>query len=259
LKKRRRWLWGLGGIGLAAATFVWWVPWEFDVFPRDYPSLARNLDAEAFLRDCRQTVMVVTAHPDDSEFYVASTLRALADQGARITLVVATDGDKGYYPFGEDVAANRRIRQREQRQATAAWGGIDTIFLGFPDGRLADTEALVRAISREMDRLEPAVILGFDGAYPVRLSHGDHRAVGRATELAAGRRQFQDRLYRFQTGAPNVFIDTSARWDFKREAVMVHMSQFGEKRDFILGMIRGLNEEAGRRAGVPLAEQFRAR
>jgi hypothetical protein len=40
---------------------------------------------------------------------------------------------------------------------------------------------------------------------------------------------------------------------------MVHMSQFGEKRDFILGMIRGLNEEAGRRAGVPLAEHFRAR
>jgi hypothetical protein len=124
LKKRRRWLWALGGVGLCVATFVWWVPWEFDLIPRSYPAVVRDPAADALLRDCRGTVMVVTAHPDDSEFYVALTLRALADQGARITLVVATDGDKGYYPFGEDVAANRRIRQREQRQATAAWGGL---------------------------------------------------------------------------------------------------------------------------------------
>src|SRR5207302_10889033 len=44
-------------------------------------------------------VLIVSAHPDDTEFYLGGTLLRLAEAGARLHLVVATDGDKGYYPF----------------------------------------------------------------------------------------------------------------------------------------------------------------
>jgi len=38
------------------------------------------------------SVLAVGAHPDDCEFYAGGTLAGLARAGARVTLVVCTDG-----------------------------------------------------------------------------------------------------------------------------------------------------------------------
>jgi LmbE family N-acetylglucosaminyl deacetylase len=238
--------------------FYLWQPWEIQFLPRALPAETRWTEPEPerlFLPGVR--VVVVTAHPDDAEFYIGGLLSRLAKSRAEVHLVICTDGDKGYYPF-EDVERNRAIRQREQRAAAAVWKAADVIFLGFPDGRLRESEALVRAIERELRRIRPAYLFCFDAEYPPRIAHQDHRRSGGAAEMAAKRADFRGWLCRFSTSAPNFAFDVSDVWRAKMELVAIHQSQFfGERLNRIRAMIERRDAEFGRLIGVVKAEGVR--
>ena len=105
-------------------------------------------------------VLIVTAHPDDAEFYIGGLLTRLGAVGAKLTIVVCTDGDKGYYPF-EDWQRNRRVRQQEQRDAAKLWNAQEVEFLSYPDGRLFANSDVVMRIAAIMQRVQPEYILGF--------------------------------------------------------------------------------------------------
>src|SRR5262249_50218274 len=160
-----------------------------------------------------------------AEFYLGGTLAKLAKAGADIQLVVCTDGDKGYYPF-EDYQANSRIRRAEQTAASKVWHGRTPVFLGFPDGRLEVNEAVVRSIEREISEFHPDYLLCFDGYYPTRLTHRDHRRAGRAAEIAAKRFGSPVWLGRFSSVAPNWFSNIEDFWDAKSDLLAIHRSQF---------------------------------
>ena len=245
---------GVGGFSL----FYWWQPWEFDWQERPAPKSNPAFDLTSLsLFSPERKVLIVTAHPDDTEFYIAGTLLRMKDAGVQSKLVVTTDGDKGYYPF-EDAARNRRIRQAEQREATTAWGGSDTIFLGFPDGQLTTSEPLIRAIQREIEIYLPDVLMLFDADHPPRASHADHRRTGEATEIAAKRSGFPLTLMRFSTMHGNAFIDVTQKWDQRWDLLAIHKSQF---TDLAMGRVRGIivgsATTAGKRIGVEYAEPFR--
>ncbi|MEV6595772.1 PIG-L deacetylase family protein [Actinoplanes sp. NPDC051346] len=127
-------------------------------------------------------VLVIAAHPDDAEFSFGATVARLVDEGARVTYVVVTDGSQGGEDPtepAEDLAARRYA---EQREAARVLGVTDVVFLGFPDGLLADTPELRLALTRQIRRHRPDLVLTHQPLrslqFPIGASHPDHLAVG---------------------------------------------------------------------------------
>ena len=163
------------------------------------------------------------AHPDDECIACGGVMRAAADAGHRVVLVVATRGEHGEIVPGVldegETLADRRVR--ETHEAAEVLGVARVEFLGYVDSGMVDTdtngasgsfwsadveEAAQRlvAILREEDA---DVLTCYDriGGY----GHPDHiqvhRVGRRAGELA---------------GTPRVYEATSNRDDFRRMMAM---------------------------------------
>jgi LmbE family N-acetylglucosaminyl deacetylase len=233
-------------------------PQRYDLFPRTPPADNPWTDPDsAHLFQPGARVVIITAHPDDAEFYLGGTLTKLGKAGVHLSLIVCTDGDKGYYPF-EDAARNRRIRQQEQRTAAAMWHAADVDFLGYPDGRLFATPEVVSALASRLRRLKPEYILAFDPDYPPRLSHRDHRNSGEAAERALREAGVGAWLLRFSTRAPNYAADVTAEWPMKEELLRVHASQFhGDRLAMIDSIVAHSAAETGKLTHSRYAEGFR--
>ena len=249
----RRRFYFYGGFVAATLGFYLYQPVRVDLFPRAAPVGGPPADPDVrglFSRGAR--VALLTAHPDDAEYYAGGLLAKLQKTGARVSLVVLTDGDKGFYPW-VDAAANRRERRAEQTEAARAWGAERVVFLGFPDGRLRENDETVAAAREALAGAEWA--LSFDAEYPPRVAHGDHRVAGAIAERAASGRW----LLRFATRAPNGTLDLTG-YDLRHRALLdVHKSQFsGEKEARVWGTIFEKGTEDGERIGKEYGLSFRA-
>lgn len=144
-----------------------------------------------------QKVLVVFAHPDDAEFFCGGTLAKWAANGAEITLLLATSGDKG--SSDPDMTSERlaALREEEARQAAKVIGMKQVIFLRYPDGELTPSLELRRHITRHIRLLQPDTLVTNDPTafwYGTGyINHPDHRAVADAT-LAAVYPTARDRL-----------------------------------------------------------------
>ncbi len=226
-------------------------------------------------------VLVVVAHPDDPEFGFGASVAKLADDGADVFYVICTDGSQG----GEDPsvpdAQLTATRYAEQRAAAEILGVRDVIFLGFRDGHLAPTVELRKAITREIRRFKPDLVLTHT---PIRTlsvaigaSHPDHLAVGEATLSAVypdarNPRAFPELLDEgleahkvkevWLPGSEQAdhFVDATGLIERKIEAILCHRSQF-EKPGIEPGApgkwIRDRMRQVGKKAGFEYAEGFK--
>ncbi len=127
----------------------------------------------------------VFAHPDDPEFFAGGTFAKWAQDGAEITFVIATSGDKG--SADPEMTSERLaiIREDEERQAAAALGVKEVVFLRYKDGELFPTMELRRDITRLIRLKKPDVVVTLDPTLYWRgtrsINHPDHRAIGAAT------------------------------------------------------------------------------
>lgn len=247
-------------LALAGAVYgaYRWQPLRYDLLPRALPDPHPWTDPDsACLLQPGTRITIVTAHPDDTEFYLGGLLTQLGSAGAQISLIVTTDGDKGYYLF-VDAERARYLRRLEQRVAADRWHGGEIVFLGYPDGRLPFNATLIDRIVRELRRLQPDYVLLFDGDYPPRLSHQDHRISGRAAYEAAHQAGVGDWILRFSTRAPNFAIDVTASWEQRLALLPLHASQWhGNRLRMVQQIITNDALEAGRLLGVRYAESFR--
>jgi LmbE family N-acetylglucosaminyl deacetylase len=202
-------------------------------------------------------VLVVTAHPDDSEFFLGGTLLRFADAGARLHLLVATDGEKGYYPFARP-AALRRQRRQEQRTAATHWRAEEVVFLGHPDGRLRCSETLVAQIERELRRIAPEYVMLFEYRRPPLIAHQDHLRAGEAAFVALRRSGIGAWALYFATRAPDLFVDVSPCWERRLALLDCHASQWhGTRYRPVRALITRTARKDGRRIGTPFAEGLR--
>src|SRR4029078_13742275 len=95
-----------------------------------------------------QRVMVVTAHPDDSEFAAGGTVAKLVNEGKQVTYCILTHGDKGSGDRSMTPERLAAIREEEQRNAARVLGVEVVDFLGFPDRDLEATVESRRARTR---------------------------------------------------------------------------------------------------------------
>jgi N-acetyl-1-D-myo-inositol-2-amino-2-deoxy-alpha-D-glucopyranoside deacetylase len=144
----------------------------------------------------RASLLVVLAHPDDEIFH-GGMLMHLSQQGVRVTLVCATNGEAGKpHPSVGAVDDLGALRTDELRLSCQRLGIDPPVLLGFHDSargerqRHGDARALANVdmleveavIRRVIEEVRPQVLLTFDphGSY----YHPDHLAVQRATTAA---------------------------------------------------------------------------
>jgi LmbE family N-acetylglucosaminyl deacetylase len=188
-------------------------------------------------------IVVFEAHGDDMEFTCGGTIAKFAARGHDITLVVATDNDKGSFELTADQL--RAARDREIHGAANVLGIDRVVCLGYSDGELreqAPPNVLRAQFMRIIREVKADVVFTWDPFTPYE-GHPDHRAVATAASEAASFAHFS--LYEpeqiaeglqphyvseqwYFAKAPrdrNKFVDITDFIDKKIEALLMHESQ----------------------------------
>ena len=125
----------------------------------------------------KQIVMVIAAHPDDSEFGSGGTIAKWVREGQQVICVVCTNGDKGTSDDNMTSEKLARIREQEQREAAKILGMSEVIFLGYADGGLEDTSEFRGKVVRLLRKYHPDVVITHDPKFRY-IGHRDHRIAG---------------------------------------------------------------------------------
>jgi LmbE family N-acetylglucosaminyl deacetylase len=225
-----------------------------------------------------ERALVVFAHPDDAEFLCGGTVAGWAKAGTEVHYVCATDGSAGWN--GPDLSRQEvaRAREEEMREAADVLGVRSVTFLGFVDGALEPNLELRKAVTREVRKVRPDIMLTFEPSLwsgRSYVNHPDHRAIGEAVLAvvacdAPTRPQFPEllgeglephkvpRLWLPTFDGADTFVDISDTIDLKIEALHRHKSQMEN-----MGMgdvderIREWAADVGRKHEVNYAESFR--
>lgn len=253
----RLFAWFSLGLAIAAGVTYAYIPLRFQLAVPEAPESRRGIvvsQDEVFAKG--KKILVVVGHPDDPEFYIGGTLLNLKDAGAKLQLLCLTSGDKAYYPFGAPDGLTE-TREKEQTEATHAWGG-EVEFARFKDGRLSASPEVVNRIKQEIDEFKPDIVMSFDPYFFKRRYHRDHVAAGLATMEAIGAAGTKPLIMLFHSSAGKTTFDITGRWDEKVKLLAIHKSQFAESRlDFIVGMVGRAAQGEGKKIGVEYAESFR--
>lgn len=241
-----------------------------------------GIDATGASRDLPTpgVALAVGAHPDDIEFGAGSTLAKWAASGCTVHLIVCTDGSKGTWDVGADVAALAARRQVEQRESARRLCGDslgEVVFLERVDGELENDRETRSRLAAEIRRLRPDVVLGHDPWKRYRL-HPDHRNAGQllcdAVVAARDPHFFPEHgiahhrpthLLLFEADAPDHVEDVSAWVEHKLRALEAHESQFestmkaldADQLDAFRTRIRDRLAGLGEPYGLAAAELFK--
>jgi len=159
-------------------------------------------------------ILAIGAHPDDVEFGCGGTLLKYADKGARIDLLVMTDGSRG---------GAARTRRAEQLRAARVLGARRVHWGGYRDTLLPSVRRLIDRIEGTLGVVRPDFIFV---NYPED-THQDHRQVSRAA-VSATRYARNVLFYEGPTTVnftPTVFIDIADEIERKLQALQRHRSQ----------------------------------
>ena len=166
-----------------------------------------------------RTLVAVVAHPDD-ETIVSPVLAHYARAGARVYVVVATDGRKGVskhagIPAGDSLAT---VRAGEARCSARELGIQPPILIGLEDAGLAvispwpgePLDRLAKRLETIFRELRPDAVItwGPEGGY----GHADHRLVGDVVSqvFQAGAVESRTRLY--FAGFTSDRVASAPRW-----------------------------------------------
>lgn len=150
------------------------------------------------------TIVFLHAHPDDEASQTSGTMARAVDEGHRVVLVVATNGDHGTVP--DDLAEGETLVDRRRRELEASARAIGlhrVVWLGYADSGMtgweqngaenaftgADVDEAGRRLADVLDDEDADAVVGYDwhGSY----GHPDHvkvhAVVHRGAELARRR------------------------------------------------------------------------
>lgn len=189
-------------------------------------------------------VLVIAAHPDDSEFGAAGTVAKWIREGRRVAYLICTSGEKGTTDPALTPEMLIGIREEEQRAAAQLLGVQGVTFLRQPDQGLEDTTELRKLIVRMLRTFRPDVVMTSD-PYRRYIWHRDHRVIGQVVldavfPYARDRLAYPDllaeglmphkvrELYFWGTEDINFRSDITQTFDLKIAALRCHVSQVRE-------------------------------
>lgn len=178
-------------------------------------------------------LLALFAHPDDAELLAGGTLIKAVGQGHRVAAVDLTRGELGSKGTPE-------LRAREAAAAAEVIGMVGRESLGLPDGHLASTDPMRRAVIEALRRWRPRTVITH---YAIG-RHPDHRLAaelvrdavflaGLVNYPADGAPYRPAKLlsvlsYREDPVKPTFVVDTSAQFERKLAALKCFASQWGD-------------------------------
>ena len=161
-----------------------------------------------------KVLLAVFAHPDD-ESTVSPILAKYAREGAKVHLVVVTDGRYGTNDFHDHKAGDELVvTRREEMKCAAELLGVELIHLNFHDqlraaegydGHVPHAREMIKQLNEIVNRLKPDAIItwGPDGGS----THMDHRLVGASVTQVYLSQDWDKPLDLFYYGTPTDNID----------------------------------------------------
>jgi LmbE family N-acetylglucosaminyl deacetylase len=223
--------------------------------------------------------LVIVAHPDDIEFWLAGTIAMWVAAGTRVTYCVLTDGDAGGYDETVPRSEIPQLRRTEQLAAAKVLGISDVRFLGLGEDEVRCSPHLRRELVQLIREIRPHRVVTWSPEWNwarFRSSHPNHRATGTVTleaiypdadnkfahmDLLADKSLAPWRvpeIWLINSPRPDHYVDITEVFDKKVAAVSAHRSQVGNRPN-LASELRARIEPNASLAGLPhgrLAEAF---
>jgi LmbE family N-acetylglucosaminyl deacetylase len=126
-----------------------------------------------------ESILVVAAHPDDEVLGMGGTIRKLASQGKKVSVLFLSDGVSSRSNLRQPLDA----RRESAVSALSKLGCSDIEFCDFPDNKL-DTIPILeicKAVDNKIDSFEPISVFTH---FPFDLNI-DHQIVSEAVQVAS--------------------------------------------------------------------------
>jgi N-acetylglucosamine malate deacetylase 1 len=227
--------------------------------------------------DFNKSILIVQAHPDDTEAWCSGTLKLLKDKGYSMTIATMTAGGMGGMNSNEEETT--RIRKEEAKKAAAVLDA-EYVCLDQRDGFLFDSPALRMKILSLIRRVRAGIVM----THLPTDYHADHRATAVITDAAAMISSLPNAPVQEEPLAvtpllyhtapmtltdpigspiapPHFFVDVTTTMESKMKMLSYHVSQqelmkHMHKMDDFFGEMEKYNIALGKMAGVPYAECF---
>ncbi|MFB5190023.1 PIG-L deacetylase family protein [Alicyclobacillus fastidiosus] len=204
-------------------------------------------------------ILLFVAHPDD-EAYCSGTIAKLSAANNHITMVIATEGNRGTQNpevKPEQLAAQRKV---EMGKAAEILGIHELVWLGYEDGGLWNAPDYKERAFKVIRSHRPDVVITFD-PWKKYDFHSDHQTTGFVVTEAAylGRcvwyfpEHMEEGLtghapaevYLFQPEEANYTVDVTDFLKTKLDAAVVHASQASDAgMNHLMRMQRLLSDAA---------------
>lgn len=218
-------------------------------------------------------IMIISPHPDDSEFGAAGSVARWVKEGKTVVYVICTNGEKG--TSDPDVMPEEltETRRKEQEAAANLLGVQEVVFLGYEDQSLEDTHEFRKEIVRWIRAFKPDTLVSAD-PYRRYIWHRDHRITGQivldaAFPYARDHLSYPELLIEglephkvkeillWASEEPNYYSDITATFEIKLAALKCHQSQVGGHHfPAIEQWLRQRAEDAARDSDYDLVEAF---
>ncbi len=217
----------------------------------------------AIMQEARR-IFCVSPHPDDTEFAAGGYVAAMVESGAKVDLVVVSDGSMGSIDYAD--ASPLAAKRAEEQEVSAAILGIGSVtFLGFRDGDIPAPRELRGRILDLMRSSTPDLVLTTDPNLPYE-AHLDHVNVGRAVMesvllfshpgIGSGKvRSPRPALALSATANPNVIFNVDRQFEKKIRAISAHRSQM-DSSAYILETVKKASSVFGLQIGTAHGEPF---
>ncbi len=218
-------------------------------------------------------IVVISPHPDDSEFGAAGSVARWIKEGKKVAYVICTGGEKGTSDPNVKPEELAKTRMKEQKAAAEVLGVEEVVFLGYEDQTLEDTPEFRKEIVRWIRAFKPATLITAD-PYRRYIWHRDHRITGQvvldaAFPYARDHLSFPDLLEEglephkvkeilfWASEEPNYYSDISGTFETKLKALSCHESQVGGHHfPSVKQWLKQRAEDAARDQDFNLAEAF---
>jgi len=218
-------------------------------------------------------IMIISPHPDDSEFGAAGSVARWIKEGKSVVYVICTNGEKGTSDPNVMPEALTETRKKEQEAAAELLGVKEVVFLGYEDQTLEDTSEFRKEIVRWIRTFKPDTLVTAD-PYRRYIWHRDHRITGQvvldaAFPYARDHLSYPDlmdeglephnvkEIFLWASEEPNYYSDITSTFEIKLAALRCHESQVGGHHfPAIEQWLRKRAEDAARESDYDLAEAF---